>query len=39
MEGKSSAFLAAESTFSSPGIPLWPGAQIKVTGTGASGYG
>jgi len=32
MEGRSSAYLAAESTFSLPGIPLWPGAQLKVTG-------
>ena len=28
---RSSACLAAESTFSLPGIPLWPGAQMKVT--------
>jgi len=32
MEGRSSACLAAESTFLLPGIPLWPGAQMKVTG-------
>ena len=32
MEGRSSACLAAESTFSLPGIPLWPEAQMKVTG-------
>jgi len=32
MEGKSSACLAPESTFSLPGITLWPGAQMKVTG-------
>jgi len=32
MEGRSSAYLAAESTFSLPKIPLWPGAQRKVTG-------
>jgi len=32
MEGRSSACLAAESTFSLPGIPLWPGAQMKMTG-------
>ena len=31
MEGRSSACLAAESTFSLPGISLWPGAQMKVT--------
>jgi len=32
MEGRSSACLAAEPTFSLPGIPLWLGAQMKVTG-------
>jgi len=32
MEGRSSACLAAESTFSLPRMPLWPGAQMKVTG-------
>jgi len=31
MDGRSSACLAAESTFSLPGISLWPGAQMKVT--------
>ena len=30
MEGRSSA--AAKSIFSLPGMPLWPGAQMKVTG-------
>jgi len=29
MEGRSSA--AAKSIFSLPGMPLWPGAQMKVT--------
>jgi len=32
MEGRSSACLVVESTFSLPGISLWPGAQMKVTG-------
>jgi len=32
IEGRSSACLAAESTFSLPGIASWPGAQMKVTG-------
>ena len=32
MEGSSSSCLVAESTFSLPGIPLWPGDQMKVTG-------
>ena len=32
IKGKRSACLAAESTFSLPGIPLWPGAQMKMTG-------
>jgi len=32
MEGRSSACLAAESTISLPGIPLWPWAKMKVTG-------
>ena len=31
LEGRSSACLAAESTFLLPGLPLWPGAQMKVT--------
>jgi len=33
MERRSSACLAAESTFSLSGIPLWLGAQMKGTGT------
>ena len=32
MQGRSSACLAAESTFSLPGIPLRLGAQMRVTG-------
>jgi len=32
MEGRSSACWAVESTFLLPGIALWPGAQMKVTG-------
>ena len=32
IEGRSSVCLAAKSTFSLPGIPLWPGGQMKVTG-------
>jgi len=32
MEGRSSACLAAEPIFSLPGIPLWAGTQMKVTG-------
>jgi len=32
MKGRSSACLAAQSKFPLPGIPLWPGAQMKVTG-------
>ena len=32
MEGRSSVYLAAESTFLLPGVPLWPRAQMKVTG-------
>jgi len=32
MEGRSSACLVADSTFLLPRIPLWPGAQMKVTG-------
>jgi len=32
MERRSSVCLTAESTFLFPGISLWPGTQMKVTG-------